>query len=215
MPRLTVNNTSVWATAIHDTSGYTGFKRDIAASGSLIVDIDSELLERLSPQLDALVSRSIVNYSVADDPTKIDILEALGPARGLAVEEYTKVVDTTDLSAAGLTEAVSLTGFPTDVFVIGSSVELDAVFSGPSVTACTVEIGDTGTPSELVTSQDIFTGASLGLKQAPGALPGTWTLEASYAPEALVTTVDANVDQLDAGSMVIHIWYVTPALLTA
>jgi hypothetical protein len=129
------------------------------------------------------------------------------------VQAFQATVDTSDLTATAVSEAVSLAGFPAEAFVLAAWVELDTEFSGGGASSVTVQVGDTAAPSELMTASNVFTGAGAGQKHASGVNHFAGTYESAYAPEALVTS-DVNVDTLTAGSMVVNVLYIALRLTT-
>lgn len=117
------------------------------------------------------------------------------------IKRFVKTVTTADLTTAGTSQAVDVgtddggNDFPANAYVISGHIELDEVLAGGSISAATVQLGDTVNPDELLASSNVFTGATLGRTWAPGVY-SPWTLEATaYAPELLVTTTGDNVDQ--------------------
>lgn len=166
--------------------------------------------------LEAQVVAGDVEFVWTGDPEYLTpglTITSLGPS-GARIQSFRKTISTDDLTAGAVTEAIALTGFPTNVFTLAAWVELDTEFSGGGSSSCTVQVGDAGDPDELMTATDVFTGAGAGQKSAAGTLHGALTFEAAYAPEALVTS-DVNVSLLTAGSMVIHVLYIALSLSTA
>lgn len=119
-----------------------------------------------------------------------------------------------DLTAAATSEAISLTGFPTDAAPVACEMIVDTDFSGGSVSACVVEVGDAADPDELLTSSNVFTGVqNTAWVQTDAAVRvGKFHRETAYAPEAKFTSTTDNVVNLSAGSLRIRIYY---ALLPA
>lgn len=122
-------------------------------------------------------------------------------------------LDPSDLTAAATTEAVDIStddegnAFPANALVIGASVDVNTAFTGGTVSACTVQVGDTADPNELLVATSCFT--ATGFTWDPGVYT-PFSLEAAYAPEALVTATGDNVDAITAGLMVIRIYYFLP-----
>lgn len=127
---------------------------------------------------------------------------------GESMQIFSEQVEHSDLTAAATTEAYALTGFPANSVLVDAWIDLDTVFSGGSVSACTVQLGDTASTDELMSAKDVFTGATLGLTYED-ALAYVPKKEAAYAPELLVTTTDDNVVNLDAGDLTVYIRYMT------
>lgn len=118
-----------------------------------------------------------------------------------------------DLTAAATTEAVDIstaddgTAFPANARVIGATCNVQVAFTGGTVSACTLQIGDTLDPNELLLATSCFT--ATGFTDDPGVYT-PWTVEAAYAPECLVTATGDNVDQITAGAAVLRIYYMKP-----
>lgn len=82
MPVLTVVNVSLSGTQVSDVTGRTMFVLSVAAGQTEVASVDSDLLERLSGQLEYLRNAGIIEYGVSNDAGVPDPLEiAQVPAR--------------------------------------------------------------------------------------------------------------------------------------
>lgn len=148
--------------------------------------------------------------------TRVDFTsyDAVKSADGLMpIRVFKFTLEPSDLTAAATTEAVDIStddagvSFPANARVIGATVDCTTAFTGGSVSACTVQVGDTVDPNELLAATSIFT--ATGFTDDPGVYT-PFSLEAAYAPEALVTATGDNVDAITAGRAVIRIYYFKP-----
>lgn len=146
---------------------------------------------------------STTNY---DHPIRVDGAFTMGVARCR--------LDTSNLTAEALTQTLVFntlalanrgTPIPANARIITAWVNVLVPFAGGGATAATVTLGDAGAPTELLTAANIFTGGA-GLKPKSGAL-ASGAFEAAYAPQLVITTVDANVDALTAGVLEAFIQY--------
>lgn len=117
-----------------------------------------------------------------------------------------------DLTAAGLTEAVSLAGFPADARPLVSAINIGSYFTGTGITDMDVEIGDTADPNGLQATSHVFDVTALGdwtVGGAPGAESkyGATDPLLAYSPEAFFTSVGANLDQADTGQLHVRIYF--------
>lgn len=127
------------------------------------------------------------------------------------VEHYTKRITYKDLTAAATTQTLTLTGFPTDVWVscvTGGYVWLVETFGGGGTTASTLILGDAADDDELVTSQNVFVGQALGLRRTTGAANFAIHYEAAFVPQVIITSTTANVVAFDQGEVDIVIPFV-------
>lgn len=126
--------------------------------------------------------------------------------RGIPVGEFTFdfYVKYSDFSDADTSEELDLNvtfpkrALPTNIRIRDTYAELVQEFAGGTVSAATVEVGDTGDPNERFTALNVFTGAGTGLKTVTeGALPRSF--EAAYAPVLKLDTTGGNINTLTAG----------------
>lgn len=99
--------------------------------------------------------------------------------------------------------------FPTDVFILpGTYVDLRVVFAGGAVNACTIILGDTNDDDGLLTSTNVFTGQSTGVKCTPSAAEYRSALyESAFVPLLTINTTNGNVSALTTGTIDIWIPY--------
>jgi hypothetical protein len=126
-------------------------------------------------------------------------------------------VDFDDLTAAATSEVITFaeaivnhpTGaeaVPTNARVMFAWINLLEEFAGGSVSAITMDLGDAGNDDELVAAEDVFTGASTGVKTGAGAYT-LGTFEAAYTPILTFEATDDNVVNLTAGAVEVCIAY--------
>lgn len=147
------------------------------------------------------------------------VVSAIATALHLTWVHGTQRIQHSDLTAAATTEAIAITGFPSDSFPLGVIIELDTAFSGGGSGSCTVAIGDAGDPKEWSDELSVFTGVAAGWYNddgtgmiAAGRLPLMW-FEEAYTPIATFKS-DVNVADLDAGDLYVHWWALTPTAAT-
>lgn len=118
-------------------------------------------------------------------------------------------IDHEDLTAAATTESIALAGFPTDAAPVACEVFVDEDFSGGSVSALALEVGDAGDVDELLTSTSVFTGVQNTdwIQTDAAARVGKFHREAAYSPAAKFTASSDNVVNLSAGSLRVRIYY--------
>jgi len=118
-----------------------------------------------------------------------------------------------DLTTAGTSQVLTLNAMavgkgespvPAKCRITNAWINVLTAFSGGTVSALVVKLGDAGADGELITNVSCFTGGT-GIKPMTGAYTGTY--EAAYAPIATFTSTDGNVVALDAGLMEICIQY--------
>lgn len=97
--------------------------------------------------------------------------------------------------------------FPTNVMRMECYARLIQVFAGGAISAGTVTIGVTGTADGFLTSTNIFTGATLGMKETVAASLRAPRFEAALAPVAVITSTTANVTAYTTGKLLIGIRY--------
>lgn len=125
---------------------------------------------------------------------------------------WTETVSYSDYSDADTSESLDLNAtftsnlFPSNVFLTVAWLEIITAFSGGTVSAATMILGDAGDDNGLITESSVFTGAS-GLVQAGGAESYRSTLEASYTPLLQLDTTGGNINTLAAGEVRVCIGY--------
>lgn len=128
------------------------------------------------------------------------------------IEWWVKRVTFRDLFAAATSASVTWTDFPTDVWIIGDPVGthayLSQVFAGGSISAYVFTFGDAGVSNGLITSTNIFTGASLGIKRTTGAGEFATHHEPAFVPQLTGTSTTANTNAATSGVLDIRIPYI-------
>lgn len=132
-----------------------------------------------------------------------------GAAYSLGVKVLTKQITHADLTDADTSQDIAITGFPANGIPLRAWVELDTAFSGGTVSALTVSVGDAAAATELFVATSVFTGAAAGVLNgaSEGAAVGKFRHEAAYSPIAQFVSTTDNLDALTAGSLTIHIAY--------
>lgn len=118
-----------------------------------------------------------------------------------------------DYSDADTSQSLSLNvafphnAFPAAVFILpGAYIDLIEVFAGGSVSAATMILGDTNDDNGLLTSSNVFTGATLGRTVTPTAAEYPDTLyESQYVPLLQLDTTTDNIDTLTSGIVDVYI----------
>jgi hypothetical protein len=127
--------------------------------------------------------------------------------------EFTETFTHASFTAAAVAEEVNCTGFPANVLVSHTWIELNECFSGGAATGVALEAGDAGDPNGQFTSTSVFTGASTTTPLFAAGAETTLRFEAAFTP-SVTLTADVDVVDLTAGSFTIHIVYLTMPLLT-
>lgn len=114
-----------------------------------------------------------------------------------------------DLVAAATTESVAIgVALPANAALIGYSVDCPTLFSGGSVSACTLKIGTNGDDDAVMAATSVFTGATGFPKAAtPGVLgyPGA-PLGGQIIYAKFTTTADNTVN-LSAGDCRVRLYF--------
>lgn len=132
----------------------------------------------------------------------------------LPIQWHKKTLTHADLTDAdgSETEDVSVDDngaeIPDGSYIIGAGVKLITPFSGGTVSAITVQVGDAGDPDELVTASDIFTGVAAGTWIQTGGAYVPMTRESDYAVAAVFTVTGDNAVNLTAGALQVWVAYV-------
>lgn len=156
-----------------------------------------------------LVLQRWVGGSFVDNAVTVDNATGAVGIYGWTFAAHKQNLTDADLSAAATSEAVAITGFPANAKPIYARIEINTAFSGGSVSALTVEIGDAVDPNGKMTAEDCFTGASTGvIAGSDGAeADNSAVLEAAYSPIATFRSTSDNVDALDAGDLNAYVYY--------
>lgn len=130
----------------------------------------------------------------------------LGDSMGYIIRSA--CIQHSDLTAAATTESASVgIALPANAVLVGYSVDCPTLFSGGSVSACTVKIGTAGDDDAIMTATSVFTGASgfpkagtAGVLGYPGAPLGGQSISAKF------TTTADNTVNLSAGDLRVRIY---------
>ena len=152
------------------------------------------------------INKDKILVLTTNNPITLDTTALVFDTQDGLIKRYTFAIGHADLTAAAVSEAIALAAFPTNVIIIAGCIELDTDFSGGGASACTAEIGDAGDPNELAAAVNIFTGAGAGLKEGEPVAITAFGFKAAYAPICTVTA-DVNVGTLDAGALIVHVYY--------
>lgn len=145
-------------------------------------------------------------------PLKIDAALTLGVAKlritheDLTDEDTSQTLDWDDLVVDG-DQHLRESTVPANAVILFQWQNLLEEFSGGSVSACTLSVGDGGSATELTNALDVFTGAGTGLKAGNGSYTKGAAIEADYDGKVTIATVDGNLADLDAGEVEVFIYY--------
>lgn len=127
------------------------------------------------------------------------------------VSAFTQTVLFSDL-AAGAADSIALTGFPTNVLIVGAALEINTAFAGEPNT--TVTLGDTGDADELIAAFTLDSVAA-GFAQTVAGAAVLPKVETDYGTAgADLTFAATELSDLTAGSLTVHILYVDLVLAT-
>lgn len=206
--KLTLTNTTASAISVDLPDGGV-----VPASGSRTWEnIDDPRLEQaMRKGLDALLDAGDITYDLRcdDDGGSADDVSDLG-GRTFRRKFTITHEDLTAAATSETVEDVAANAFPARARLRGYYVELDELFAGGSVSACTVDIGvAAGEADVLSDALNVFTGAGTGEKFGSG------TNSVSTQPLALggkrlrvlVAATDDNVVNLTAGELTVVVDY--------
>ena len=174
--------------------------------------------------VEQLVAKTAAQILVGDGTDVVSVAvsgEAALSAAGVAtvpgaVRLISKAIGHADLTAAATSEAIAFDDdIPAKALVIGSWFDLETDFSGGSVSALVVDVGDGTDPDGYVDNEDVFTGAANGQRSTPTTAPallnenGVDLDDAARTPEVLITSTGDNVANLTAGALTAYIAFVT------
>lgn len=141
----------------------------------------------------------------------IDQTGATDTIGGLRIQSFTQTILFSALGT-GVTDNIPITGFPTDVFVLGAYLEVDTAAAGEPDVAAT--IGDTVDPDGLMGSVNLDVVAANTILGAAAALQGfAWEPDQSTAGLG-VTFTATQLDDVTAGAWTAHVLYLAPVLAT-
>lgn len=130
------------------------------------------------------------------------------PENLAGVRKVSQTITHADLTDADTAQDIAIDGVPANAIPLAATAYLTTAFSGGTVSAIVAEVGDAGDPNGLMTSTDVFTGAAVGHKHAPGAEITTQTRKSSWAPIVRFTSTDDNLVNLTAGSVTVTLYYI-------
>lgn len=128
---------------------------------------------------------------------------------------YQRRVTFRNFTTASTTQTIDLnvlfssTPFPAGVFLLpGSYIQLVEVVAGGVISAATAILGDAGVTNGLVTSSNVFTGATLGPVVTPSATEYRLiNYESQFVPVLTITTTTGNGNIATSGVIDIYIPY--------
>lgn len=212
MARLVINNVSSSDTVVFDKTGETTRKIEVAAGATVTTDgLTVDEIENLKTPLLELETAGTITFFMSEEPSGDARFESLS-APGMVMRELTQTVDADDLTAAAAEQSIAITGFPANSFPMAAAIELDLGFDGGALSALVASIGDAAALGELCTSQNVFSGQTAGMKSTAGDNAGEFVFETAYSPVVYVSGTGANVNAAVNGSMIAHVWYMTPTL---
>jgi hypothetical protein len=96
---------------------------------------------------------------------------------------------------------------PANSRIIGREIRIATAFSGGAISAMTLSLGITGTTTQIVNAQTVFTGTTGNLAGTSGTDPQPF-YAASTQLIATITSTGANLTALTAGALVLDVLYV-------
>ena len=124
-----------------------------------------------------------------------------------AWQKYTKAA--ADLTTASGTEDEVLFTLPANGILMGVRIKHSLAFSGGSLSAMTVSIGDSSSPTLYTSAFDIFQAAGATVMQFTDMLKASTS--ASRDVLARFTATSDTMDNVTAGSVDVHVcWVVLP-----
>lgn len=129
------------------------------------------------------------------------------PYQGARISKLEQVIEHSDLTAAAVSEAISLGTLPAGAYVLSHEIYIETLFSGASASAVVLDIGGTD-PDAIVNGHDVFTGAATGrlIGSTLGVHPEGYF--GGEAMEALFVATGDDVADLTAGKLTITIPYI-------
>ena len=155
---------------------------------------------------DDIIAKAGVDLSNATSITAPQI--AGGP---YIVSAFTQTVLFSDLGS-GASDAIALSSFPTNVLLIGAALEINTAFAGEADLA--VKVGDTANDDELIASFNL-NAVSAGWAAITAGAATLPQFEADYGTAGGdITFTATELDDVTAGSLTLHIFYVDLVLAT-
>lgn len=148
---------------------------------------------------------------VSTETTKLARVVVKPPEEGDIIVRSRKIVFG-DFAAAATEESFNLgVALPPNVRFLGGDISCPTLFSGGALSAFVLDIGETGTPTGLVSGMNIFTGAT-GFPKFGNA--GAWFSGAGHIPQLggkqlkmRFRSTDANVVAATAGAVVARLFF--------
>jgi hypothetical protein len=137
-----------------------------------------------------------------------DLSPKINPGPFMTPIEYIeKIVTHADLTDADTSQAISMTGFPTNAIPLYGSIDIQTAFSGGSVSEVTVALGDSD-PDGIVDEITCFTGITAGIQPTVAGVEAfKGSVEAAYAPVLTFTSTTDNLVNLTAGALAARLYF--------
>lgn len=120
---------------------------------------------------------------------RFDVRNLVSPAA--ATSQEVDLTDSADISNAK--------PFPAYMWLQHAHVIVVEDFAGGSVSALTLQLGDTGDPNGLLTASSAFTGVAPAILRTTAAAQYALRNEAAFVPTVTLTATGDNIDALVAG----------------
>ena len=183
-----------------------------AFSGADIGTIQSEIVTQAC---DLGSDQTITGVKTFSNAPKVDTVGGT-----LKVKVFSVTKGFADFSAAATTKTLNLITLPAKTIILDVFAYLTTLFSGGSISACTIQVGDTSDPDGLIddndagVGMDVFTGASTGFRATLLTEKGddfTTFFKAYVASElivqALATSTGDDLDAATAGEITFYLVY--------
>mgnify|MGYP001069743208 CR=1 FL=1 len=112
-----------------------------------------------------------------------------------------------DLTAAATTQTLNVGSLPANAQVRGVDIRVAAAFSGGSVSALSVDIGDAGDADAIVDGANVFAATDGQAASLPAGIAPNKRFDAATTITALFTATDDNLVDLTAGACTIRVLY--------
>lgn len=113
-----------------------------------------------------------------------------------------------DLTAAATSQAVDIGDIPAGAQIRGADIRLATPFTGGSVSACVVDIGDAGDADAIVDGANVLAAAVDGQASTrPLGIAPNKLFDAATTLTATFATTDDNVADLTAGECTIRVLF--------
>jgi hypothetical protein len=100
-----------------------------------------------------------------------------------------------------LNAAFPASAFPANMQVGEAYIKRITDFAGGSISALTVQVGDTGDPNGLLTATSVFTGVGAGYTATVAAAEYAMHPEAAFVPTLTLTATADDLDTITAGRL--------------